>query len=81
MSSQPAPVDNKKSQSRTAAVLQALLQRLPLFSHIVMLFLALYGPTQGQYYVAAVYFTLHIVLVSSQLRTAYGMIRSVIIFP
>lgn len=70
-----AAAGDKKFQSRTAAFLQAALQRLPLASHIVMLFLALYGPTQGQYYVAAVYFTLHIVLVSSQLRTAYGMIR------
>src|SRR5450432_3247299 len=76
MSSQTTPTD-KKSQSRTAATIQAVLQRLPLISHVVMLFLALYGPTQGQYYVAAVFFTLHIVLVSSQLRTAYGMIRSV----
>lgn len=71
-----APAD-KKSQSSTAAALQVTLQRIPLFSHLFMLILALYGPTQGQYYVAAVFFTLHIVLVSSQLRTAYGMIRSV----
>jgi hypothetical protein len=76
MSSQTTPTD-KKSQSRTAATIQAVLQRLPLISHVVMLILALYGPTRGQYYVAAVFFTLHIVLVSSQLRTAYGMIRSV----
>lgn len=68
---------DKKSSKRMAAVLHSVIQRLPLISHIVMLFLALYGPKQGQYYVAFVFFTLHIVLVSSQLRTAYGMIRSV----
>ncbi|CCA74010.1 hypothetical protein PIIN_07964 [Serendipita indica DSM 11827] len=66
---------DKKTSKRVAAVLHSTIQRLPLISHIVMLFLALYGPTQGQYYVAFVFFTLHIVLVSSQLRTAYGMIR------
>ncbi|KAG8843226.1 hypothetical protein FRB91_003516 [Serendipita sp. 411] len=65
----------RKSVSKKARALMGILQRIPLFTHIVMLGLALYGPTQGQYYVAFVFFTLHIVLVSSQLRTAYGMIR------
>jgi hypothetical protein len=75
MSGQSSSSADKKTQSRTAATLQATLQRLPLISHIIMLILALYGPTQFQYQVAFVFFTLHIVLVSSQFRTAYGMIR------
>jgi hypothetical protein len=79
MSPSASPTE-KKSQSRIAASISAVLQRLPLFSHLIMLGLALYGPTRGQYYVAFVFFTLHIVLVSSQLRTAYGMIRSVLVF-
>ncbi|KAG8833719.1 hypothetical protein FRC17_010182 [Serendipita sp. 399] len=53
----------------------SLLQRIPLFTHIVVLGLALYGPTQAQYYVGFVFFMLHIVLISSQFRTAYGVIR------
>ncbi|CAG8587301.1 13966_t:CDS:2, partial [Acaulospora colombiana] len=75
MSGQSSSAGDKKTQSRIAAALQAILQRLPLISHIVMLILALYGPTQFQYQVAFVFFTLHIVLVSSQFRTAYGVIR------
>lgn len=62
-------------------MLKATLQRVPWMTHIVVLILALYGSTYFQYQVAFVYFTLHIILVSSQLRTAYGMIRSVARFP
>jgi hypothetical protein len=80
MSGQSSSSADKKTQSRIAARLQATLQRIPLMSHIVMLILALYGPTQFQYQVAFVFFTLHIVLVSSQFRTAYGVIRSVATF-
>lgn len=56
-------------------LLQASLQRVPMMTHIVVLILAIYGSSMFQYQVGFVYFVLHIVLVCSQLRTAYGMIR------
>lgn len=82
MSQAPTPLSSEKSSpGRKTMLLQASLQRVPMMTHIVVLILAIYGSSMFQYQVGFVYFVLHIVLVCSQLRTAYGMIRSVELFP
>ncbi|KZP01102.1 hypothetical protein CALVIDRAFT_123237 [Calocera viscosa TUFC12733] len=65
----------------TGLTLVTALQRLPIFTHLFVVLLVIFGPYYAPVTLSLVFLLTHLAFMLSQFRSAYGMIRWCAFFP